>query len=84
MNSGKIDYIDFCGGNCYIDFEFTGVLKDVGKCFGEEKKRRRRGAGATSIHKQVIDENLPIQPPGIDKRSQAGWIGKLNEKGIMR
>jgi hypothetical protein len=39
--------------------------------FWEEKKRRRLTAGATSIHKQAIDENLPIQPRSIDKRSQA-------------
>jgi hypothetical protein len=48
-----------------------GVLKRVGKCVGEKKKRRRLRAGATPIHKQAIDENLPIQPPSIDKRSQA-------------
>jgi hypothetical protein len=48
-----------------------GMLKRVGKCPREETKRRRLRAGATPIHKQAIDENLAIQPPSIDKRSQA-------------
>jgi hypothetical protein len=57
--------------NCYIHFGANGSVERCWKMSWRREKRRRLRAGATPIHKQAIDENLPIQPPSIDQRSQA-------------